>query len=59
MVVNEHIEILSSDSDLEIEDARDNMRSGNHRSLPHWASSPGTSSRSRGQIGCFSRISST
>lgn len=51
MVVNDQIEIISSDSDLEIEDARDNIGSPNHRTLPYWASAPETSSRSRGQIG--------
>lgn len=55
MVVNDHIEIISSDSDSDIEDARDNMGSANHRTLPSWASSSGTNSRSGGQINCFQK----
>ncbi|XP_048333451.2 helicase-like transcription factor CHR28 [Ziziphus jujuba] len=51
MVVNDHIEIISSDSDVEIEDARDNIGSANHRTLPFWASVPETSSRNGGYAG--------
>lgn len=51
MVVGELIEISSSDSDLEIEDVRDNIGSANGRSLPSWAFTRDASPGSRGQRG--------